>query len=213
MPTQSEIARRWKVSRNYIHKLVKRGLPLHSFESARLWREANASSKSPTDENGLARMIGEEKENNCHRARTRRKQSVEDKAEAEDPFSDALSLKTTNRAVEEAWRMLDEAMLEGRDNKIAPRLSVHTKAVEARIKAAMAVREELERLGTLIPYATAMDFFRKGMDIILSRLRSLPQNVAARCNPADPHHATEILEAEVAGILAAAQSIYASHGV
>jgi hypothetical protein len=213
MPTQSEIARRWKVSRNYINKLVKRGLPLSDFESARLWREAHASSKSPTDEKALARMVAEEEEDDYDPGRITRKQAVEENSKPKDPFSDALSLETMNRAADEAWRMLDEAMLEGRDNKIAPRLSVHTKAVEARIKAAAAVREELERLRTLIPYAEAVDLFRKGMDIILSRLRSLPQNVAARCNPANPHHAIEVLEAEVAGILAAAQQVYASHGV
>ncbi|HAK06595.1 MAG TPA: hypothetical protein DCO65_04905, partial [Spartobacteria bacterium] len=79
-----------------------------------------------------------------------------------------------------------------------------------RFRAEQAYREELERRRILIPLAEAMDLARRGYDIILSRLRSLPQNVAPRCNPANPNLVMEILEAECTEIIADVRRVYAA---
>jgi hypothetical protein len=60
MPTVSEYARARGVSHQYISKLVKKGMPLTSFEAADQFREAHASSKPPTNPTRIARMIDEE---------------------------------------------------------------------------------------------------------------------------------------------------------
>ena len=68
----------------------------------------------------------------------------------------------------------------------------------------------MERRRVLIQLAEAQDLTRRGYDIILSRLRCLPQNVAPRCNPANPHLAIAILEAECVEIIADARRAYAT---
>jgi hypothetical protein len=211
--TLAEIANDWGVSKPYVHKCIKRGCPVDSFENARLWREAYASSKAPTNSQRIARQLGEkEKEassepNRRENGNSGAKKNRQPNAPA-DPFAHALD--STLQAQEEAWRLLQEAMIEGRDSKIMVRLTVHTRAVEARIRAEVQHREELERQRVLIPLSEAKDLFRRGYDIILSRLRRLPQNVAPRCNPANPHLAIAILETECAEIIADARRAYAA---
>ncbi len=72
------------------------------------------------------------------------------------------------------------------------------------------IREELERRGVIIPLTVAHDMARKGYHIIISRLSALAQNVGPRCNPHDPHHATEILQTECVGIIADAQKAFSN---
>jgi hypothetical protein len=115
------------------------------------------------------------------------------------------TLRNSILAADEAWRLLNEAMLEGKDSKISIRLGVHNKAVEARIRAETMIREEQERRKILIPISKAQEMTRTAFTVIIKRLISLPQNIAPRCNPHDPAHALEILESECTGIIAAAQ--------
>jgi hypothetical protein len=128
-----------------------------------------------------------------------------------DPLANALN--STIQVQEEAWRLLREAMTEGKDSKISVRLSIHSKAVEARLKAEQSHREELERRSILIPLAVANDMTRRGLGVIVERLRCLPQNVAPLCNPANAHHAVEVLEEECNAVLAEAQQAYAADTV
>jgi hypothetical protein len=209
--TLAEIANDWGVSKPYVHKCVRRGCPVDSFENARLWREAYASSKAPTKSQRIARQLAEKEPsseaNRRGNGNSGPKKNRQPNAPA-DRFTNALD--STVQAQEEAWRLLQEAMIEGRDSKIMVRLTVHTRAVEARIRAAAQHREELERRRILIPLTEAMDLTRRGYDIILSRLRCLPQNVAPRCNPTNPHLAIAILEAECTEIIADARRAYAA---
>jgi len=43
---------------------------------------------------------------------------------------------------------------------------------------------------------------RRGLGVIVARLRFLPQNVAPRCNPSNARNAMEVLEVKCNGILA-----------
>ena len=87
---------------------------------------------------------------------------------------------------------------------------MHNKALEALFKAESAYREELERRRMLIPLGEAMEIARRGYEVILQRLKALPQNVAPRCNPTDPNRAMTVLESECTAILGDAQKVYAS---
>ena len=193
MVSQADIARAWGCSRAYVNSLVKRGLPLDSFESARLWREAHARTRPPTDPKQLARYT-EEKTNG----------SPVNKIVKPSITMDG-TLQNAIKAADEAWRLLQEAMLEGKDSKISVRLGVHNKAVEARIKAESMIREEQERRQILIPLAKAQELTRTAFEVIIKRLIALPQNIAPRCNPHDPAHALGILEQEAHAIISAAQ--------
>jgi hypothetical protein len=214
VPSQAEIARHLKVSRAYICKLVKRGMPLDSFQLAKDWKDAHASSRAPTDAKQLARLIAEE---NGDSPAIRRKECFKAKpvrhvrSTAEDTLDEALY--DAIEAAREAYRLLREAMLEDKDQKISVRIGLFNKASENRFKAETAHREELERRKILVPLDVAQDWFKRGLDVIITRLRCLPQNVASRCNPANANHAMEVLEVECNGILAEAQQIYAADPV
>ena len=213
MPTKADIARDWGTSPEYVIKCVKKGCPTDSFENARDWRKAHASSRPPTSPVQIARQLAEEKDADSPAARKSQKKYFQNKPNgfrvpAENSLDDTLRKAIT--ASDEAFRLLAEAMLEDKDNKISVRLTVFNKAQEGLFKAETAYREEMERRRVLIPLAEAQDLFRKGYDIILSRLRCLPQSVSPRCNPANPHLAIAILETGCAEIIADARRAYAT---
>ena len=110
-----------------------------------------------------------------------------------------------HRATDEAWRLLHEAMIEGRASKIQSLLSVFNKTIDGLFTAESAFREELERRRTLIPLAEAMEMTQRAFDVIVSRLKALPPNVMARSDPTNPHLVMTILEEECAAILEGAQ--------
>jgi hypothetical protein len=110
-------------------------------------------------------------------------------------------------AVHESRDELRRSLIEGKPQKIGAWISLHTRAVEARVKLESMVREELERQKVLIPIAEAQTTTRKVVGVIVSRLTSLPQNVAPRCNPTNPDLLMTILEDECAAILKAAQQV------
>ncbi len=213
MPTKADIARDWGTSPEYVIKCVKKGCPTDSFENARDWRKAHASSRPPTSPVQIARQLAEVKDADSPAARKSQKKYFQNKPNgfrvpAENSLDDTLRKAIT--ASDEAFRLLAEAMLEDKDSKISVRLTVFNKAQEGLFKAETAYREEMERRRVLIPLSEAKDLFRRGYDIILSRLRCLPQNVAPRCNPANPHLAIAILETECAEIIADARRAYAT---
>src|SRR5262245_57791967 len=195
MLTQADIARAFGVSRAYVNQLYKRGMPIDSLENARLWRDAHARKRAPTDSVQLGRLE-DQPERKPHGV-FEPSQSMED------------TLRNAIRAADEAYRLLDEAMLEGKTSKISILLSVHNKAVEARIRAETMIREEKERRDILIPLSKAQEITRTAFQVIMKRLLALPQNIAPRCNPHDPAHALVILEDECRGIISAAQKAIA----
>ena len=213
MPTKADIARDWGTSPEYVIKCVKKGCPTDSFENARDWRKAHASSRPHTSPVQIARQLAEEKDADSPAARKSQKKYFQNKPNgfrvpAENSLDDAIRKAIT--ASDEAFRLLAEAMLEDKDSKISVRLTVFNKAQEGLFKAETAYREEMERRRVLIPLAEAQDLTRRGYDIILSRLRCLPQNVAPRCNPVNPHLAIAVLETECAEIIADARRAYAT---
>jgi hypothetical protein len=117
------------------------------------------------------------------------------------------TLQGIKMAVHESRDELRRSLIEGKAQKIGAWISLHTRAVEARVKLESMVREELERQKVLIPVAEAQTATRKVVGVIVSRLTRLPQNVAPRCNLTNPHLVMTILEDECAAILKAAQQV------
>jgi hypothetical protein len=110
-------------------------------------------------------------------------------------------------AVHESRDELRRSLIEGKAQKIGAWISLHTRAVEARVKLESMVREELERQKVLIPMSEAETLARKVVGVIVSRLMALPQNAAPRCNSTNPDLVMTILEDECAAILKAAQQV------
>jgi hypothetical protein len=198
MLTISELARGIGFSRQYVQRCVKEGCPLTDFESARLWFGAHRQHpkkelKSTTQ--ALAEQFAH-------------KYSDDPKiiAELAELFK---TLINSAIAAEEAFLNLEEAFVERKTSKISTWLNLHSKAVEARVKAERMVREELERRKILIPISEAQMSGRKVVDIIVSRLSALPQNLAHAVNPSNPDHAFEILQRECMTILSDAQKALA----
>ena len=210
MITKADLARSWKVSHQYISKLVAKGMPLDSCEAA-AWREAHASSKASTNPRQIAKQLAEEDSEASATARRRKKHFEPRRKGADFPTDASLddALFAAIQVSDEAWRLLQEAMIEGKDSQISARISVHNKALMARFDAERLYREEFERRSVLIPLAVANDNARKIFEVIIARLNALPQNCAPRCNPNDPHRAMGILEDAVAGIMAAAHKAFA----
>jgi hypothetical protein len=207
MPTISEYARAREVSHQYISKLVKKGMPLSTFEAADLWREAHASSKPPTNPTRIAQMMDEEVLHDSCPDKSPQRLSKEKINRTKQPSGSTLEIALSNarHAADEAWRLLGEAMIEGRASKIQVLLSIHNKAVEALFTAESAYREELDRQKILIPLSEAQSMTTKVLGVIVSRLNALPHNVASRCNPTNAHIALSVLEDECASILKDAQ--------
>jgi hypothetical protein len=213
MPSQREIAKDWQCAHSYIAKCVNNGCPTDSFESARAWRKLHASKRATTSPKQLAKLVLQEKDDDSSDAREHRKEFLNDRPEGTRlPLDTSLedALVNARQAAAEAWRLLSESMTANQDDLIGVRLSVHNKALEALFRAESAYREELERRRILIPLAEAMETARRGYQVILQRLKALPQNVAPRCNPADPNRAMTVLESECTAILGDAQMVYAS---
>lgn len=195
MPSNRQIAADWGVAPSYVDRMVKRGCPTESFESARLWLAANTKRS---------------------RVCARRAESLGEPEikGSRDPFimGDSLddSLTGIKKAVNESARFLNQALIEEKTQKIGAWISLHTRAVEARVKAEAMIREENERQKILIPLTEAQAMARKGYQIILQRLSALPQNLSAKLNPADPAWAMDILQQEVAGIISDAQQAFSS---
>lgn len=210
MITKAELARSWKVSHQYISRLVARGCPLTNFEDANQWRIANASSRPPTHPKRIAQILEDE---DGPEARAARKAYYDNRIEGARPVpsGDSLdgALQNATYANDEAFRLLEESMALRQDKLISTRLGVFNKSSENRFKAEQAYREEQERRSILIEMTKAQDWARKAFEVILSRLGALPQNLAVRCNPQNPHTAMDALEEEVKTIIADGQKAIA----
>jgi hypothetical protein len=207
MPSNREIANDWGCAPSYVDRCVKRGCPTDSFEAARFWLAAN-TKRSRISQRRLEKIIAEEKDDDSPAPWPSRNESFKDKSKggqfANDESSEN-SLYGIKKAVKESSRLLNEALIEGKTQKIGAWISLHTKAVEAMVKTESMVREELERQKILIPLSEAQSMARKVVGVIVSRLNALPQNLSARCSLTDPQMTLTVLEDECAAILKDAQ--------
>jgi hypothetical protein len=145
MPTVTEYARKRGVSHQYISKLVKKGLPLASYEAADQWIGVNASSKAPTNPKQIARIIGED--NDGSKTHPRGEELPEHqigKHSSLDSLHDAL--KVAVFAQLETFCLLTKAIMESTDSKIAVLFANHNNALKIWFQADTRYREALEDL-------------------------------------------------------------------
>lgn len=197
-------------------------MPTHSYAAADAWRDANARKRPPTHHKTIAKQVdvsttdmlaGEDPEI------TRERRAEYPPAPTTDLVDNGRQLvdedlgAALTHAIEleyEAYRMARDAMQLGQESKIQVRLAIHAKAQENRIRIETMIREERERRKDLIPYDIATDIFRRGLDIILRRLKRFPQEKAPAVNPQNPLHALGILESGIDSIITEAQGQYAA---
>lgn len=210
MPTQAEIARHLRVSRAYICKLVKQGMPLDSFKSARSWKNAHASRRASTNPTRLAKLVSKACNNHSPEARHLRKEYIATRPDGTKIPSRDLedALFKAILVADEAHRLVIDAMAQPDDSLIQVRVGIHNKALENRIKVEAAIQELQERRKILVPLDAATAIYRRGLDVIMRRLKRLGQEKAAACNPQNPHHALAVLENWVEEMLAEVQAQY-----
>src|SRR5438105_1776041 len=136
MPSNRQIAKDWGCSPSWVDRCVKRGCSTDSFESARLWRQAHASNRPPTNPEAIARQIAEEGDDDSPDARERRKRYFADKPDETILRSQSLedALLHAIQLGNEAFRLANEAIIEGKDSRIQIRLAIHNKAQENRCR-------------------------------------------------------------------------------
>ena len=145
----SAIARDWHTSRPYVSRCVNhRDCPTTSLEAARAWRESCASSRAPTNPKQIARLL-EEEDNNF---KTRAPATKFPEHKTNDPPSPSIdslhdTLDAAICAQEQAFCLVQEAIGEATDSKMAILLAVHNRALELRLKAESQYREALEHRG------------------------------------------------------------------
>jgi hypothetical protein len=138
MPSQSEIARDWKVSREYVHQCVKKGCPTDSLENARNWRNCCATSRAPTNPKQIARLLEEGNDDAMKADPPSKKYSKHKPSVTRLPSIDSHrdTLDAAIEASEVAFRLLQEAIVEAKGLKTA---------MLVRLEAETRYREELER--------------------------------------------------------------------
>ena len=194
MLTLREIAQDWGCTPQYVSECVKKGCPKDSFESAREWRNAHTERKS---KKGAAPIPPEETVSTGYQKNGNNGHGLD------------AALENSIAACSQAWLLLEEAFIERKASKISVWLNLHNKAVEGRVRVEKLIREEMERQRILIPISEAQATGRRVIEIVVSRLSAMPQNLAYACNPSAPDHAFEILQRECTRILADAQKAIA----
>lgn len=189
--TQKEIAKFLGVSRPRVSQLMAEGCPNTSIEAVEQWRTETGFKRVPTN-NQTSKFADDP-------PRKGRKRTPQKPSNTDDSLKDALN----NAIAVSNGAFIDYE--DARVNRLATRsvrLSEHNKAVEMRLKAEKAYREELERRKLLVPIQEATDMCRRTMEPVLRRLKKIPQEVGPQCNPQDALTAVRILEAEINGVIA-----------
>lgn len=184
-----DLVRHWGVSRTRVREFISEGCPRDSYEAADAWRENRVLKRLPT--NQPANLQDEPLAKG-------KKQKTRKPARTSDSLHDAL--QNAIKVSEGAFEDYENA----RVNKLATRsirLAEHSRAVDMRLKAEKAYREELERRKLLVPIQDAIDMCRRTMDPVLRRLKKIPQEVGPQCNPQEALKAVSILELEINNVI------------
>lgn len=226
----AEIARDWGTSRAYVSKCVGKGCPTSSLEAAREWRQNNATYGVGYRSKSRPKQTSEKRsetstldENESPPPENRVGESpppgssppIADSIRVSRSSVDLRSLESSLQAAivveQEAYSLVRKAQEEeGKTSVLEARIRAYNSARDGRFAAERAFREEMERQRVLVPLAEAKALCRRGYDVIVPLLRSLPKNASALCNPSEPLHAARILEREVEAIIAQAQAEYAA---
>jgi len=197
MPTQTEIAKRWGVSKVRVHQLVKEGCPTSTFRAADNWRKKRDLLREPV---ANRKPIEASETEETPRELARKNSAgpplpvIPEPEETGDSLLDALNAGIYVHKM--ALRQYKQAVRDGSVTQSA-RLSEHNKALEYRMKAETMYREEQERQGILVNKHAVLQLARKSIEAVIRRLERLPIEAGPQCNPGNPLQATKILERAV----------------
>jgi hypothetical protein len=208
MLSNAEIGRILGVTRMQAGRLVAKGCPKTSGEEVLKWRKENPPKRAPTRGNRVEHRAGDKAGDRVEKSHRQNEDAgvvgkpvVRKIARLErtgDSLYDALMA-----AIYVSDQALEEYVLacEGNSPSRSVRLSEHNKALDARLKAEKAYREELERRGVLVDRNESFQVARMAIEAVLRRLKRLPVEVGPQCNPGDPAMATKVLSREVEEII------------
>jgi len=219
----ADIARHWECSRAYVSSRIKLGCPTDSLEAADAWRLKNSKYGVGYRSKGASLRKDTPEQDVLPPSNS---SPSEDVAAAELPetkdlqVSDSgdLSLLESSRQAaihveEEAYRLVTQAQALKEDDIIAVRIAAFSKAQSGRMACETAVLDLKEREKSLVPMEEAKDFFKRIMQPLLTRLRSLPRRAARLVSPSDAVHAEEVLTREIEDAIAENQEGLESVGI
>jgi len=205
-PSFREIADHIGVSKGMVAKLKSKGMPVSSLRAAKLWRSRQVLLRAPTHATKDRSEIGEVPLPKLRREPRLRKPLVP--ARTEDSLQDALANAiSVNNA---AFELFEGARCRGGYGQLGPYVQIYSKSLDMRLKAERMVREEMERRGVLVNYHELIEKIRGCMNLVLKRLKRLPDEAGPMCNPQDPLHAYEVLQREVNDVLLTGQQAIAA---
>lgn len=188
-----DIAKHLGVSQPRAVQLCQLGCPKNSLRAVDRWRQERGQKRAPTNKGC---KFADEPDEPTGKGRPKAPRAP---AKTGNSLLDALS--NAIAVADGAFEDYDFA----RRNKLGSRsvrLAEHNKALDSRLKAEKAYREEVERRKLIVPLQEAMDMCRRTMEPVLRRLKKIPSEVGPQCNPQDPLMASKILEGEVNAVIA-----------
>lgn len=185
-----QLAKHMGISQSRAVQLKQQGCPMNSLRAATLWRKARIQKRAPTN--------GKISSPNLDSKRGRPRNPVKP-SDSGDGLLDALNDSKAVRRM--AFEKYQDAVT-ANNSDISARLSEHSKATEAYIKAEKSYREEQERRGILVPQQEVIEKCRHAMDQVLRGLKKLPNESGPQCNPTNPLLAKNVLDRAVNQIIA-----------
>ncbi len=186
-----DLVKHTKLSRTRIRDFIAEGAPKTTFKAFDQWMKDRGQKRAPTGGRPASkfadeRLIGKPKK-------------PKKPSKTGDSLLDALT--NTILVADGAFEDYEWARVNKLGSRSA-RLSEHNKAIDARLRAEKAYREEMERRKLLVPITEATDLCRRSIEAVLRRLKKLPDEQGPQCNPQNPLLARQILQAEVNTIIA-----------
>lgn len=185
-----DLVKHAKLSRTRIRDFIAEGAPKTSTLAFDKWRKDRGNKRVPTGGRPASKFADEKLKG--------KPKDPKEPSRSGDSLLDALN--NTIAVSEGAFEDYEHARVNKLGSRSA-RLSEHNKAIDARLKAEKAYREEMERRRLLIPISEATEMSRRAIEAVLRRLKKLPDEQGPQCNPQNPLLARQILQAEVNTIM------------
>lgn len=166
--TQSELARIWDRSRQYVAKLVKAGMPLTSEEAAVDWLKINypkspvLNKYQPSQEPVDQPKILVDKPDNL----------------VDISLEGLLSRSQVNEL--EAYALLEQAMVDKDVNKLERLIKAHEATSMARLKIENQIIELKQRYEVLITVDEAKSLINRELGNLVRNLKNMPKHLSGR---------------------------------
>jgi NADH dehydrogenase/NADH:ubiquinone oxidoreductase subunit G len=209
------IAQAWGTSRAYVYKLITRGCPVDSLESATEWRNANAKlgvgyrsghsrpeSFQADPENPENQGAGVENRTNQqpgfggYRRKRLRLNTIE------------KALKQAIEVEEQAAEVVQECQGGKHADKLVTAINAYNKASANRIEMEESVLELQKKRGELISVEQAKDIIRRAWGPLLTRLRAVGKRCASKANPVEDVMAERVISEEIESAILEGQASY-----